>query len=80
MPVQRLINFAIVCTLQRKIYKEMKILKQKITITDTVGVSKSDVINIPNKMHFETQLKTRMNIFKNKKVYSRKQKYKRKDY
>ena len=56
MLVQHLVNFAIAYILQKKIYKEMKILKQKITITDTVGVSKSDVINIPNKMHFEIRL------------------------
>ena len=39
---------------------------------------KTDVTKLPNKMHFDVQRKTRMNIFRNHKKYTRKIKHKQK--
>ena len=39
---------------------------------------KTDVTKLPNKMHFDVQRKTRMNIFRNRKKYTRKTKHKQK--
>jgi hypothetical protein len=39
---------------------------------------KTDVTKLPNKMHFDVQRKTRMNIFRNRKKYTRKIKHKQK--
>jgi hypothetical protein len=42
---------------------------------ETIKVKANDRA-IPNKMHFEVQLRTHANVFKNKKAYCRKQKHK----
>ena len=39
---------------------------------------KTDVTKLPNKMHFDVQRKTHMNIFRNRKKYTRKIKHKQK--
>ena len=39
---------------------------------------KVDQTKIPNKMHFEVQRTTRVQIFRNRKKYNRKQKHKNK--
>lgn len=39
---------------------------------------KTDITKLPNKMHFDVQRKTRMNIFRNRKKYTRKIKHKQK--
>ena len=39
---------------------------------------KTDITKLPNKMHFDVQRKTRMNIFRNRKKYTRKVKHKQK--
>lgn len=42
---------------------------------ETIKV-KVDQTKLPNEMHFEVQRKTRMNIFRNRKKYTRKRKHK----
>jgi hypothetical protein len=42
---------------------------------ETIKVKANDRA-IPNKMHFEVQLRTHANVFRNRKVYNRKQKHK----
>ena len=52
-------------------------MKQKIKITDkTTGKFLEGEAEIRNLAHFETQLKTRMQIFRNRKLYNRKIKHK----
>ena len=45
--------------------------------TDSIKI-KADDRKIPNKDHFETQLKTKANIFRDRKKYTRKIKHKKK--
>lgn len=45
---------------------------------ETIHV-KVDHTHLPNEMHFDVQRKTRMNIFRNRKKYSRKKKHKNLD-
>ena len=53
-------------------------MKQKIKIIDKVtGKTLEKEVEIPNKDHFEVQLKTKSHIFKNRKAYTRKRKYKK---
>ena len=54
------------------------VMKQKIRIIDkTTGKIFENEIELRNLDHFETQLKTRANIFRNRKLYSRKVKHKK---
>ena len=54
------------------------IMKQKIRIIDkTIGKIFENEIKVRNLDHFETQLKTRANIFRNRKLYTRKVKHKK---
>ena len=54
------------------------IMKQKIRIIDkTTGKIFENEINVRNLDHFAVQLKTRANIFRNRKLYNRKVKHKR---
>ena len=53
-------------------------MKQKIRIIDKItGKTLEKEINIRNRDHFETQLKTKANIFRNRKLYNRKVKHKK---
>lgn len=53
-------------------------MKQKIKITDkTTGKSLEGETEIRNQDHFATQLKTRANIFRDRKLYNRKVKHKK---
>ena len=53
-------------------------MKQKIKITDkTTGKSLEGETEIRNQDHFVTQLKTRANIFRDRKLYNRKVKHKK---
>lgn len=53
-------------------------MKQKIKITDkTTGKVLETEVEIRNQDHFEVQLKTKANIFRNRKLYNRKVKHKR---
>ena len=53
-------------------------MKQKIKIIDKItGKTLEKEINIRNRDHFETQLKTKANIFRNRKLYNRKVKHKK---
>ena len=55
-------------------------MKQKIKIIDKVtGKTLEKEVEIPNKDHFEVQLKTKSHIFKNRKAYTRKRKHKKPD-
>lgn len=55
-------------------------MKQKIKVIDKVtGKTLEKEVEIPNKDHFEVQLKTKSHIFKNRKKYTRKFKHKKKD-
>ena len=53
-------------------------MKQKIRIIDKItGKNLEKEIEVPNRDHFETQLRTRANIFRNRKLYTRKVKHKK---
>lgn len=53
-------------------------MKQKIKITDkTTGKSLEGETEIRNRDHFATQLKTKANIFRDRKLYNRKVKHKK---
>ena len=57
------------------------VMKQKIRIIDkTTGKIFENEINVRNLDHFETQLKTRANIFRNRKLYTRKVKHKKVEF
>ena len=54
------------------------VMKQKIRIIDkTTGKIFENEIEVRNLDHFETQLKTKANIFCNRKLYTRKVKHKK---
>ena len=54
------------------------IMKQKIRIIDKItGKILENKIEVRNLDHFETQLKTKANIFRNRKLYNRKGKHKK---
>ena len=53
-------------------------MKKKIRIIDKItGKNLEKEIEVRNLEHFETQLKTRANIFRNRKLYNRKVKHKK---
>ena len=53
-------------------------MKKKIRIIDKItGKNLEKEIEVPNHDHFATQLKTRANIFRNRKLYNRKVKHKK---
>jgi hypothetical protein len=53
-------------------------MKQKIKVVDKVsGKNLEKEVEIPNKDHFEVQLKTKAHIFRNRKKYTRKRKHKK---
>ena len=53
-------------------------MKQKIRIIDKItGKNLEKEVNVRNRDHFETQLRTRANIFRNRKLYNRKVKHKK---
>lgn len=53
-------------------------MKQKIKITDkTTGKVLETEVEIRNQDHFAVQLKTKANIFRNRKLYNRKVKHKK---
>lgn len=57
------------------------VMKQKIRIIDkTTGKIFENEIEVRNLDHFETQLKTKANIFRNRKLYSRKVKHKKVEF
>lgn len=57
------------------------IMKQKIRIIDkTTGKIFENEIELRNWDHFAVQLKTRANIFRNRKLYSRKVKHKKVEF
>ena len=57
------------------------VMKQKIRIIDkTTGKIFENEINVRNLDHFAVQLKTRANIFRNRKLYNRKVKYKKVEF
>ena len=57
------------------------VMKQKIRIIDkTTGKIFENEIKLRNLDHFETQLKTRANIFHNRKLYTRKVKHKKVEF
>ena len=57
------------------------VMKQKIRIIDKItGKILENEIEVRNLDHFETQLKTRANIFRNRKLYSRKVKHKKVEF
>ena len=57
------------------------VMKQKIRIIDkTTGKIFENEIKVRNLDHFETQLKIRANIFRNRKLYSRKVKHKKVEF
>ena len=54
------------------------IMKQKIRITDKItGKTLEKEVNIRNRDHFAIQLKTKANVFRNRKLYNRKVKHKK---
>ena len=54
------------------------VMKQKIRIIDkTTGKIFENEIKVRNLDHFATQLKTKANIFRNRKLYNRKVKHKK---
>ena len=54
------------------------VMKQKIRIIDKItGKILESEIEMRNRDHFETQLRTRANIFRNRKLYTRKVKHKK---
>ena len=53
-------------------------MKQKIRIIDKItGKTLEKEANIRNRDHFAVQLKTKANIFRNRKLYNRKVKHKK---
>ena len=53
-------------------------MKKKIKIIDKItGKNLEKEIEVRNRDHFETQLRTRANIFRNRKLYNRKVKHKK---
>ena len=53
-------------------------MKQKIRIIDKItGKTLEKEVNVRNRDHFITQLKTKANIFRNRKLYNRKVKHKK---
>ena len=53
-------------------------MKKKIRIIDKKsGKTFEKEVNVRNREHFETQLRTRANIFRNRKLYNRKVKHKK---
>lgn len=53
-------------------------MKQKIKITDKItGKTFEKEVNVRNRDHFAVQLKTKANIFRNRKLYNRKVKHKK---
>ena len=57
------------------------VMKQKIRIIDkTTGKIFENEIKVRNLDHFETQLKTRATIFRNRKLYTRKVKHKKVEF
>ena len=53
-------------------------MKKKIRIIDKItGKTFEKEVNVRNQDHFETQLKTRANIFRDRKLYNRKVKHKK---
>ena len=53
-------------------------MKKKIRIIDKItGKNLEKEIEVRNREHFETQLRTRANIFRNRKLYNRKVKHKK---
>ena len=57
------------------------VMKQKIRIIDkTTGKIFENEIKLRNLDHFATQLKTRANIFRNRKLYTRKVKHKKVEF
>ena len=57
------------------------VMKQKIRIIDkTTGKIFENEIEVRNLDHFATQLKTRANIFRNRKLYTRKVKHKKVEF
>ena len=57
------------------------VMKQKIRIIDKItGKIIENEIEVRNLDHFETQLKTRANIFRNRKLYTRKVKHKKVEF
>ena len=53
-------------------------MKKKIRIIDKItGKNLEKEVNVRNRDHFETQLKTKANIFRNCKLYNRKVKHKK---
>ena len=56
-------------------------MKQKIRIIDKItGKTLEKEVNVRNRDHFETQLKTKANIFRNRKLYTRKVKHKKVEF
>ena len=57
------------------------VMKQKIRIIDkTTGKIFENEIEVRNLDHFAVQLKTRANIFRNRKLYTRKVKHKKVEF
>ena len=53
-------------------------MKQKIKIIDKItGKMLEKEVNVRNRDHFATQLRTRANIFRDRKLYNRKVKHKK---
>ena len=53
-------------------------MKKKIRIIDKKsGKNFEKEIEVPNRDHFETQLKTRAHVFRDRKLYNRKVKHKK---
>lgn len=57
---------------------EVRSMKRKIKVKDFNGKVTENEVEVPNKFHFEVQRNTRMNIFRDKTKYTRKQKHKKK--
>ena len=56
-------------------------MKQKIRIIDKItGKILESEIEVRNRDHFAIQLKTRANIFRNRKLYTRKVKHKKVEF
>ena len=56
-------------------------MKQKIRIIDKItGKILESEIEVRNQDHFAVQLKTRANIFRNRKLYTRKVKHKKVEF
>ena len=56
-------------------------MKQKIRIIDKItGKTLEKEVNVRNRDHFAVQLKTKANIFRNRKLYNRKVKHKKVEF